>query len=574
MALPAGLAGLSAEQIRSLSAAQTAGTLPSPGLTAGGTPAALVPTGMPTRTTNIVAGGVRGASTLPDFGGSQFENAQRAGLLLGGKPNPFFQHGIPSANNPNPTAANPGFQGIAGLQQRFQTAPSPVAQTNVRPVAPGAIPPTLPAGRPFAPGEINSAGARPSQSLTGGAFANIPGQTPESLQNMQQNDPEAFATFVRRNPGFFGGTVGGIQTGAPGEAPPTGLIGAEQALLQSLQGGTGAINLAADQGRGDIQTGLEGAQGQLTQAGEDVSGLFGEARGGFDPFAEQGRGALQIQAALSGALGQEAFDQALIDSPAQAFLRERGERAVTRNAAALGGLGGGNVQKELARFGQGLASTDLQNQIGNLQGLSQLGLSAQGDIGNLFSQQAQLGAALGQAGAGFQQQAGANLANIAVGSGRDVAQGIFGTGQQIATGRTDAGNAIASAIGSATSGLSSLVGQQGAGLADIVGIGGSNLANILAGLGGQTAQGQQQLAALLANVSQGQAGQVAGLPGLGGLIQPGTALQDLGTLAGGLGGLFSGLNTNPTTTTATQAPISVAPTAATINTGQQFGGFA
>ena len=197
MALPAGLAGLSAEQIRALSAAQTAGTLPSPGLTAGGTPAALVPTGRPTLTTSIGAGGVPASITFPDFGGGQFENAQRAGLLLGGKPNPFFPHGLPTANNPNPTAANPTLTSIQRIQQgAFPGAPgSPVAQTNVRPAVPGAIQPTSPGGRPvspgFAPGETNPAGPRPAQSLTGsGAFANIPGQTPESLQNMLQNDPQ------------------------------------------------------------------------------------------------------------------------------------------------------------------------------------------------------------------------------------------------------------------------------------------------------------------------------------------------------------------------------------------------
>ena len=46
---------------------------------------------------------------------------------------------------------------------------------------------------------------------------------------------------------------------------------------------------------------------------------------------------------------------------------------VTRNAAALGGLGGGNVQKELTRLGQDLASTQLQNQIANLAALSRQG---------------------------------------------------------------------------------------------------------------------------------------------------------------------------------------------------------
>jgi hypothetical protein len=180
-------------------------------------------------------------------------------------------------------------------------------------------------------------------------------------------------------------TSGGMATQMPsmattqyatGSEIPTGLRGSEMALKG---GATGAIEML-DQlnraGRADLQTqyglGLEQAQ-----AAADT------ATGYMQPYESAGQTALQQQLALSGALGQDAFNQAYQESPQMAFLREQGMRANLAGAAATGGLGGGNVQKELQRFGQGLASQGLQQQIGNLGALSGQGYGAAGTMANI-----------------------------------------------------------------------------------------------------------------------------------------------------------------------------------------------
>lgn len=222
--------------------------------------------------------------------------------------------------------------------------------------------------------------------------------------------------------------------------PPTGLIGSEQALRQGLGGSLGLI------------------------------------AGGLAPFVDPGISAFQTQAAQAGALGQEAQRGAFADftaSPGQQFLREQGEQALLRNQAAIGGLGGGNVRSALQRQGIGFAAQDFGNQFNRLGTLSNIaaGLTGQGvgqgaqnifqtgqslaggrtrageqiagqisgtssALADLLQQQGAGGADIlgtqsgnlanllsqaGQAGSLSQQQLASILANIATGSGSQVA---------------------------------------------------------------------------------------------------------------------------------------------------------
>jgi len=108
-----------------------------------------------------------------------------------------------------------------------------------------------------------------------------------------------------------------------GEYPETGIRGAENALRGGLEGGLAAV-----------QNGMTDANSRL------------------DPYARGGVGASQYAQALTGALGESAQAAAFnryMESPEQAYLREQSERAITRNAAATGGLQGGNVLQELQR---------------------------------------------------------------------------------------------------------------------------------------------------------------------------------------------------------------------------------
>lgn len=92
--------------------------------------------------------------------------------------------------------------------------------------------------------------------------------------------------------------------------------------------------------------------------------------------------------------------EALSQSPGQIFLRERAQKNLLRNAAAIGGLGGGNVRSALVQQGVGFAQQDLENQfarLGQLAGqgqaattnVNQLGSVASGNIAGLLQGGAQ-----------------------------------------------------------------------------------------------------------------------------------------------------------------------------------------
>ncbi len=117
----------------------------------------------------------------------------------------------------------------------------------------------------------------------------------------------------------------------------------------------------------------------------------------LDEFAAQGAPARQAQAALVGLGGQEAQQQAISAieaSPGQQFLRDQQERALVRNAAAIGGLGGGNVRSALQAQAFQRAQTDIANQfnrLGAIGGAGQQAALSQAQLGQLGgAQQAEL----------------------------------------------------------------------------------------------------------------------------------------------------------------------------------------
>lgn len=143
----------------------------------------------------------------------------------------------------------------------------------------------------------------------------------------------------------------------------------------------------------------------------------------FAPFREAGVGALGAQEALlglSGAEAQQAAFAGLQDSPGQKFLRERAQRNLLRNAAAIGGLGGGNVRSALVEQGVGFAQQDLQNKFSRLGQIAGQGQAATTALGQFGQQTA--------AGIGAAQQAGA------LGAGQARASGILGQNQAVQQG--------------------------------------------------------------------------------------------------------------------------------------------
>jgi hypothetical protein len=112
-----------------------------------------------------------------------------------------------------------------------------------------------------------------------------------------------------------------------------------------------------------------------TAKGENIERL--------DPYSKAGIEATQIRSGLLG-LGtpeqQAAAEARFTESPGQRFLRKRQEEAILRTAAARGGLGGGNVMRELQEEAFGRAQTDRERYLAQLGGLSREGLTAAGEI--------------------------------------------------------------------------------------------------------------------------------------------------------------------------------------------------
>jgi hypothetical protein len=185
------------------------------------------------------------------------------------------------------------------------------------------------------------------------------------------------------------------------------------------------------------------AQTQASEAG------IAEQRRQFDtvqqllrPYVEAGTSALGQQLALAGVSGpeaQQAAIQALEQGPQFQALVEQGEEALLQQAAATGGLRGGNVQGALAQFRPQMLSSLIDQQYNRLGGLTATGqASAAGqataaqttgsNITNLLQQQgaAQAGAALARG------QATANLFGDISGTVGQIAGmsegGVFGRG--------------------------------------------------------------------------------------------------------------------------------------------------
>lgn len=167
---------------------------------------------------------------------------------------------------------------------------------------------------------------------------------------------------------------------------------------QDLLGGVNQASQFAQQGYGDAIGGLQPFQQGGTEAFGRLSDL--SAAGQFDVQAPQYGGFREFSA------------QDVLNDPGYQFRLGEGEKAVERGAAARGGALGGRGAKDLARFSQGLASSELNNaynrfsqerqfdyggqqdlfrnqlaasqqQFGQLSDLSRFGVNAAQNVGNL-----------------------------------------------------------------------------------------------------------------------------------------------------------------------------------------------
>lgn len=323
--------------------------------------------------------------------------------------------------------------------------------------------------------------------------------------------------------------------------PQTGLIGSEQALTGGLSGATQLINQGANQAVGAMGAGTQAATKYLsglegnnfsadTSLGADVTNPLNEAAGNFSGYMTGGTNAAKLQADYSGANGPEAkaaaeaiFQQSIPTN----YLMQQMQKATERSAAARGGLMSGNVLAELQRNAAGIASQDYQNQFNNLGTVAGQGLSAAGQVAGLRSNQANIAGQLKQTGINANLQAtlanqeqkynvakglsdlanqyGINVSNVLGSAAGANAGNVYNTGLQMAQGRTNAGAAIAKNAADAASGISKLLEGQGVNVSNEMASDINNVTKMLAQYGLNDQASNQNLAAMIANITGGQA---------------------------------------------------------------------
>jgi hypothetical protein len=359
-----------------------------------------------------------------------------------------------------------------------------------------------------------------------------------------------------------------------------GFGGAEEALNAYGSQALGAANQGFNQGRGDLAGALGAAQGSIGQgigllANAQDQGLgridqsTGQAINYLNPYSSTGAEAQQREAALSGALGNEAQQQAIsgfMESPGQKFLRERQEQALLRNASATGGLRGGSTLSALQEQASGIAAQQQQQQLENMRNIAQRGQQAAGQqgqfaqtggvsganlIGQIAGQQAGL---LGQQ-AGMQANAGGQMAQLSAQGGQFAGNTLNQLGSQVSGLRSGLGQLEAGAIGNAGGDIAGLQNQLGGNLANAYGGTANNLAGLRSQAGQQVAgqlnnqtnqlsNNQLNLGQLLAGLDTGTASQLAQLITQGGTAGANSQMnlaQILANLATGQGSNLSNL---------------------------------
>jgi hypothetical protein len=310
----------------------------------------------------------------------------------------------------------------------------------------------------------------------------------------------------------------------------------QRALTSGYEDAISAEGAGYDAARQDLNNALQSAQGIRASTGS------------LSPYSNAGAQATELELALSGAAGPGAQAEAYAnfqESPGQKFLRERQEQSLLRNAAATGGLQGGNVLTALQEQAQGIASQDLQRQVANLQSISGRGLQAAGQIGSL---QTQAGIARGQTSANINskladlsQRTGMSESQLRRGLGEKLAamQGQFmgaesqlrqGTqNQQLAGIRDTAGNLanidmqtagqVAGLDQATADRLYQSLQQQGLSTNQINQVLGANLAGLETSAASQLANNQMQTGGVIGNMRMSTGQQLAGMAGQAGQQQ-------------------------------------------------------
>lgn len=205
------------------------------------------------------------------------------------------------------------------------------------------------------------------------------------------------------------------------------MIGTGLAVLGAGVLGAGASIYGANKAA-DAQSKAAEKAAQAQQAAlEFQKANYEKSRGDLSPFINNGQGASNMLASAYGLNGNAPLNGGALaqfmNSPDYQFALKGGSEALDNSAAAKGGVLGGNQIRAQTEYGQGLATTNLQNYFAKLAGMSGQGITAGGYLGSI--------------GTGAGNSVGAtsnNLGNSYMAQGTAEASGILGTVKGINSG--------------------------------------------------------------------------------------------------------------------------------------------
>lgn len=144
-----------------------------------------------------------------------------------------------------------------------------------------------------------------------------------------------------------------------------------------------------------------------------------------NPYVQAGQSSLAQQMSLiglNGTAGQQTAINSLLTSPEYSTSVRQSEEAILQNAAATGGLRGGNVQNSLANNRADIFSNLLSQQYARLGGITSLGQNAAAGVGN---NGLQVASNIG----GLLEQQGAAIAGGQIAKGNMVTQNLSNIAQ-------------------------------------------------------------------------------------------------------------------------------------------------
>ncbi len=116
--------------------------------------------------------------------------------------------------------------------------------------------------------------------------------------------------------------------------------------------------------------------------GIDTQNAFQQqTRSDYMPYTTAGASAVdQLNQFTNGGMSADALSARVMADPLYGAVYNNGEEALLQNAAATGGLRGGNTQRGLADFGADTMAKVYQQIFANLGNVANLGLGAQGAV--------------------------------------------------------------------------------------------------------------------------------------------------------------------------------------------------